>query len=561
MNVNECVKDISHCLNVYNLTLCYSENNTWVENHSYCIFNEKIKPTCLCLPCFTGEKCEEEIVSRNLWTIFIPLDEVTIGAATTQAILGGLFGGFLILNGILCLQTYLCKKIRITNLGIYLIMLSFVSIFIGLLQIVFTSLIPYVKKLPQPSLFADFYCFIMSKFITVSLISMYNWFIANVAIERMLVECFTSYNLYDSRRRSFIVSTIIIIICPLTTLPGIFTVRQNQPPQLRPVQCINFTHLGYILYATITRIHLFAFYLLYIIMNIIVLGHLLRHRRRFTDNDSLPTQLWVILCKHKDFFIPYLIQALGQLPNIVMDFIMTCPMANTTLVARISVAFYVIQIAPFALTFYLYTYLSPVYWSEFWNSSPIGTCLIKMNFSVDLQHSKFPNLSISPMVTDDASEMFIHLNDEETVKYLIGPPFPITIDQIEDYISSRPSVNEYPTTFAIRDNKKMIGELCLIPRKIASTYELGYYLARPYWNNGITTAAVKTFLNIMIERISTEHDIRIEAGYLADNLASENVLKKCGFTKTGCEVKMKNGQMFPAVKMARVITGKDQRTN
>ena len=74
------------------------------------------------------------------------------------------------------------------------------------------------------------------------------------------------------------------------------------------------------MYATITRIHLFAFYLIYIVANIVVLVHLFRHRRRLVDSDSLLAQVYLILYKHKDFFIPYLIQALGQLPNILYGF-------------------------------------------------------------------------------------------------------------------------------------------------------------------------------------------------------------------------------------------------
>jgi hypothetical protein len=113
-------------------------------------------------------------------------------------------------------------------------------------------------------------------------------------------------------------------------------------------------------------------------MNTVVLGHLLRHHRRFVDNDSLSAEVCLILRKHKDFFIPYFIQALSQLPSMLMYFIMTCSTADTILVAQLSLAFVVLQIIPFAITFYLYIYLSPVYWLEFWNSSPIGKCLTKL---------------------------------------------------------------------------------------------------------------------------------------------------------------------------------------
>ena len=382
MNLSQCTKNISFCLNFYNLTLCSIKNNSCVESHSYCVFNEKIKPTCLCLPCFTGEYCEEEIVSKNLWPAFIPFDEIAPNGASIPGILSILFGVFLVLNGILCLQTYLCKNIRLTNLGVYLIMLTFSSIFMGLIFIIFFSIGLHETELPQPLLFVDLYCLIYLKFVYTSLVFMYNWFIASVATERMLIECFRTYSLYDSRRRSIIASLIIVIVCPLTTLPGIFTVRQNQPTELQSVQCVNFTPLGYTLFETITLINLIAFCLIYIAMNTIVLAHLLRHRRRFVDGDTLPAQVCLILHKHKDFFIPYLIQALGQLPDILLDFIMTCPMADTTLVARISLAFTVLHMAPFVITFYLYIYLSPVYWSEFWNSSPVGKCLMKVKKKV-----------------------------------------------------------------------------------------------------------------------------------------------------------------------------------
>jgi len=378
-----CGQNITFCLNFYNLTLCSAANNTCVESHGYCVFNETIKPTCICLPCFTGEHCEQEKVSQNLWFLFIPPDEKHINMNIFRTTILVVFGAFLLLNGILCLQTYLCKKIRITNLGIYLIILSIVSILIGLMVLVMGSIVSYVKELPRPDLFLDLECLIYSKFVYVPFVSMYNWFIASVAIERMLLECFNkSYTLHDSRRRSIIASTIIVIICPLTTLPGVFTVRQNQPSALRSVQCINFTPLGYILYVTMTRIHPFAFYLIYIVANIIVLIHLLRHRRRFVDNHSLPAQAYLILYKHKDFFIPYLIQALGGLPYTLMDFIMTCSTAQSILVARINIAFTVLQIVPFVITFYLYIYLSPVYWEIFWNSSPVGKCLTKMKRKV-----------------------------------------------------------------------------------------------------------------------------------------------------------------------------------
>ncbi|CAF3358446.1 unnamed protein product [Rotaria sp. Silwood2] len=181
-----------------------------------------------------------------------------------------------------------------------------------------------------------------------------------------------------------------------------------------------------------------------------------------------------------------------------------------------------------------------------------------MNVSVPLPHSKYQALSLSPVTIDDASEMVVLLNDEETVKYLIGPPYPISIEQIKDYISSRPSVNGHCLAWAIRHNGRLIGEIGLEFKQAPQTYELGYYLSRHYWNNGITSLATKTYLNMMMKRIIIGEDITIIAGYIIDNFASGKILKKCEFIEVGHEEKMKNGHKLQGVKMMRIITEKEQ---
>lgn len=373
----QCTEDIFRCTQLYNVSLCATENNMCIPDHGYCVSGEIINPTCICSPCFFGDHCELE-VSRNLWSIGTISVQLRSNKHIIEPIILIVFGAFLLLNGVLCLQTYLCKNIRKTNLGIYLIMLSIVSILIGLLHIIFHSIAFYINDPQQLSLFEDLNCLINQKYVYFPMVFMYNWFIASVAIERMLVQCSRNYGLHDSRRRSLLSSAFIIIICLLSTIPGFFTVQANQPSDLRSIQCINFTPIGYVLYQTITHIHLFAFYFIYILMNVIVLQHLLRHRRRFVDNDSFATQAFLILSKHKDFFVPYLIQSICQLPGVIMNLIMTCPTADTVRVAQIKLAFTFLQIAPFSITFYLYIYLSPVYWAEFWDSSPVGKCLMRM---------------------------------------------------------------------------------------------------------------------------------------------------------------------------------------
>ena len=58
----------------------------------------------------------------------------------------------------------------------------------------------------------------------------------------------------------------------------------------------------------------------------------------------------------------------------------------------------------------------------------------------------------------------------------------------------------------------------------------GYWVAKPYWNQGICTEA----LGLMIEHIRVTTDIKsLISGHFVDNPASGRVMEKCGFIPTG----------------------------
>lgn len=60
--------------------------------------------------------------------------------------------------------------------------------------------------------------------------------------------------------------------------------------------------------------------------------------------------------------------------------------------------------------------------------------------------------------------------------------------------------------------------------------ELGYMLAKPHWGKGIVSWAVKEVLTVAFENTDTS---LIKASVWAGNPASEAVLMKFGFVKTG----------------------------
>lgn len=60
--------------------------------------------------------------------------------------------------------------------------------------------------------------------------------------------------------------------------------------------------------------------------------------------------------------------------------------------------------------------------------------------------------------------------------------------------------------------------------------EVGYWVAKPYWNQGICTEA----LRLLIDYCATSKSIQCFWGdYFVDNPASGRVMEKCGFRETG----------------------------
>lgn len=60
--------------------------------------------------------------------------------------------------------------------------------------------------------------------------------------------------------------------------------------------------------------------------------------------------------------------------------------------------------------------------------------------------------------------------------------------------------------------------------------EIGYWVARPYWNLGICTEALRQLVDYCQDEM---HFRTIWGDYFVDNPASGRVMEKCGFVETG----------------------------
>ena len=123
----------------------------------------------------------------------------------------------------------------------------------------------------------------------------------------------------------------------------------------------------------------------------------------------------------------------------------------------------------------------------------------------------------------DNRKIWLHLRDLF--------PHPYTLEDARWWVSFAP--NEDPErSFAIATEDEPIGGIGLVLGEDVNRYsaELGYFLAEPFWGQGITTAAVRAFTDWAFEHFSLN---RIFATPFAGNTASERVLVKAGFTREG----------------------------
>lgn len=110
-------------------------------------------------------------------------------------------------------------------------------------------------------------------------------------------------------------------------------------------------------------------------------------------------------------------------------------------------------------------------------------------------------------------------------------PQPYTLANAEFFISSLLE-NSLQTNFAIADSEKAIGSIGLMLNEDIHrfTAELGYWLAEPFWGEGIMTQAVQAIVDIGFNDFGL---YRIYAEPFEHNTASIKVLEKAGFTFEG----------------------------
>ena len=145
-----------------------------------------------------------------------------------------------------------------------------------------------------------------------------------------------------------------------------------------------------------------------------------------------------------------------------------------------------------------------------------------------------PSFTMSPLRFSDSPRLVHWLNESMIHRTTLSIPFPYGDDNAEQFIEfANQSESRFglPTHIAIREgDEQLIGCIGIDNLKVGHCGELGYWLAKPYWNRGIMTQCVREFCETAMTQWQL---IRISAHVFVGNQGSARVLEKSGFHLEG----------------------------
>ena len=132
-------------------------------------------------------------------------------------------------------------------------------------------------------------------------------------------------------------------------------------------------------------------------------------------------------------------------------------------------------------------------------------------------------LILRPLTLEDANDVFEWTGDPIVNRYMPYPVHP-NVDATKEWISSiKPENGEF--AFALKSNGKVIGSGS-VHQEEDGRYAIGYNFNRQYWGNGYATEGAKAMIRWAYENLNARD---FKACHATANIASGNVLQKCGF--------------------------------
>ncbi|GGE26897.1 N-acetyltransferase [Agaricicola taiwanensis] len=132
---------------------------------------------------------------------------------------------------------------------------------------------------------------------------------------------------------------------------------------------------------------------------------------------------------------------------------------------------------------------------------------------------------------DDAQVLAALANDRTIAENTATIPHPYGLKDAEDYIQkAQVTTTAAPFVVIRRDDQALIGAGAIALRPQDEAPEIGYWIGEPYRGQGAATETAHALVDLAFEQLALT---RLVARCRVTNVASRNVLEKCGFQWCG----------------------------
>lgn len=146
-----------------------------------------------------------------------------------------------------------------------------------------------------------------------------------------------------------------------------------------------------------------------------------------------------------------------------------------------------------------------------------------------------------PWLESDAEALYKYASDPEVGPKAGWPPHKNVEESLD--VIRKFFMNDYTWAVVLNETDEVIGCVGYLPSSSSNLpigedqCEVGYWIARPYWDRGICTEA----LRLVIGHCFNDKGFTTLWGtYFTSNPASGRVMEKCGFAETGEETRCPN---------------------
>ena len=156
-----------------------------------------------------------------------------------------------------------------------------------------------------------------------------------------------------------------------------------------------------------------------------------------------------------------------------------------------------------------------------------------------------------PLRKSDGDALYRHVRDPEIARWTLALHKPYRRKDMDEFLKlvakkTKAGLWHY---FAIRrlDSDEPIGMVGVHRRSARSPdADIGFWLARPHWGQGIMTQAVRLVIGYAFGKVRLH---RLSIGHLEPNDASRRVIEKCWFRREGMsrEVLFRGGKWLSLV--------------